>query len=223
MIWNRGVVVAEKCWIKIEAQMKLNVREELKAKKQAYVQEEILTAAATLFAETGVRAVTIDDIASSLGYTKSVVYYYFKNKNQVLWEIFERIHKAWSEDMVSILESNLSPDERLGEMIKKHALNVIQRKAWTAIYFRDQGELTDDQQKVIVKRKREYDQLFKTAYSKGVEAGIFRDIPPYLIVSSIIGMCNFTQAWYKEKGPLKPDEVAGHYVEIILNGCRASA
>ncbi len=202
--------------------MNLNVREELKAKKQAYVQEEILTAAATLFAETGIRAVTIDDIASSLGYTKSVVYYYFKNKNQVLWEIFQRIHEAWWQDMVSILESDLPPEQRLGAMIKQHALNVMGRKSWTAIYFRDQGELKSDQQQIIMKRKREYDQLFKTAYSKGVEAGIFRDIPPYLIVSSIIGMCNFTHAWYKEGGALAPEEVATHYVEIILNGCRTA-
>lgn len=200
--------------------MKLKVREELKLKKQAYVQEEILTAAATLFAETGIRAVTIDDIASSLGYTKSVVYYYFKNKNQVLWEIFQRIHEAWSQDMISIMETDLPPAELLGAMIRQHALNVMGRKAWTAIYFRDQGELTSDQQKIIVKRKREYDQLFKTAYTKGVEAGIFRDIPPYLIVSGIIGMANFTHAWFKEGGALKPEEIAGHYVEIILNGCR---
>jgi AcrR family transcriptional regulator len=201
--------------------MNLKVREELKAKKQAYVQEEILTAAATLFAETGVRAVTIDDIASSLGYTKSVVYYYFKNKNQVLWEIFQRIHEAWWEDMNAIIETELPADELLGAMIRKHALNVMGRASWTAIYFRDQGELTDDQQKIIVKRKREYDQLFKDAYKKGVEAGIFRDIPTYLIVSSIIGMCNFTHAWFKAKGPLSPEDVANHYVEIILNGCRA--
>lgn len=72
--------------------MNTNLREELKARKQAYVQDEIIAAAARLFAERGIRAVTIDDIASSLGYTKSVVYYYFKNKNQVLWEIFNRIH-----------------------------------------------------------------------------------------------------------------------------------
>ncbi|WP_200942750.1 MULTISPECIES: TetR/AcrR family transcriptional regulator [unclassified Rhizobium] len=205
-----------------EGLMKLKVREELKLKKQAYVQEEILTAAAALFAETGVRAVTIDDIASSLGYTKSVVYYYFKNKNQVLWEIFERIHEAWSQDMTSIMEKDLPPAELLGAMIRQHALNVMGRKAWTAIYFRDQAELTSDQQKIIVKRKREYDQLFKTVYTKGVEAGIFRDIPTPVIVSGIIGMANFTHAWFKDGRGLAPEEIANHYVEIILNGCRTA-
>ena len=41
--------------------MTTNLREELKAKKQAYVQDEIISAAARLFAERGIRAVTIED------------------------------------------------------------------------------------------------------------------------------------------------------------------
>ena len=75
--------------------MKASVaREDLKAKKQAFVQDEIITAAVRLFSDRGFRAVTIDDIASSLGFTKSVIYYYFKSKNQILWEIFTRRRSA---------------------------------------------------------------------------------------------------------------------------------
>jgi AcrR family transcriptional regulator len=200
--------------------MNMTLREELKAKKQAYVQDEILASAAKLFANGGVRGVTIDDIAASLGYTKSVVYYYFKNKNQVLWEIFNKIHEAWWADMVALIEKNEPPDVVLASMIRKHALNVVNRAAWSAIYFRDQGELTDAQQKIIAKRKKEYDQLFKQVYQKGVADGVFRDIPPSLVVSSIIGMCNFTHAWYKPGGALSPERIADHYASILLDGCR---
>lgn len=203
--------------------MNLALRAELKAKKQAYVQDEILASAAKLFAEGGIRGVTIDDIASSLGYTKSVVYYYFKNKNEVLWEIFNKIHDAWWADIDVLVKTGESPDKTLASMIRKHALNVLDRAAWSAIYFRDQGELTTAQQKIIAKRKKEYDQLFKQVYSKGVEQGIFKDIPATLVVSSIIGICNFTHAWYKSGGPLTPDRIADHYANLVLDGCRAKS
>src|SRR5262249_25427554 len=75
--------------------LKLSTRAELKARKQAYVQDEILAAAAKLFAERGYRAVTIDDIGASLDYTKSVVYYYFTSKNEILWQIFQRIYDSY--------------------------------------------------------------------------------------------------------------------------------
>jgi AcrR family transcriptional regulator len=200
--------------------VKPNLREQIKAKKQAYVQDEIIASAANLFAKRGFRAVTIDDIASALGYTKSVVYYYFKNKNQVLWDIFNRIHNQWWADMQGIVDQKLPPDQQLAEMIRRHALNVMDKAAWPAIYFRDQSELTEAQRKTVTERKRDFDRLFREAYKRGVDAGIFKDIPNHVVVSGIVGMCNFTHAWFKAGGPLTPAQIADHYVDIILDGCK---
>ena len=203
------------------AAMNTSVRDQLKARKQAFVKDEIITAAERLFAERGVRAVTIDDIATSLGYTKSVVYYYFKNKNQVLWDIFDRIHEAWRDDIQAIVRQDLPPDRLLAALIRKHALNVMDRAAWTAIYFRDQSELTEAQQQTVIERKREFDALFRDVYRRGVEAGLFKDIPAFLVVSAIVGMCNATQAWFKHDGALSAPQIADHFVTIVLDGCRA--
>lgn len=75
--------------------MRASAREDMKAKKQALVQDEIISTTVKLFSDRGFRAVTIDDIASSLGFTKSVIYYYFKSKHQILWEIFTRIWDSY--------------------------------------------------------------------------------------------------------------------------------
>jgi TetR/AcrR family transcriptional regulator, cholesterol catabolism regulator len=201
-------------------EVKTNLREELKAKKQAYVQDEIIAAAAHLFAESGIRAVTIDDIAASLGYTKSVVYYYFKNKNQVLWEIFNRIHEAWLADMQAIVQQDIPPDQKLSALIRQHALNVMDRTEWTAIYFRDQSELTEAQQTTVSERKRTFDRNFRDTYAAGVASGLFKDIPPAIVASGIIGMCNQTHLWYKKGKGLSASEIADHFTNMIIDGCR---
>ena len=200
--------------------MAKKLREELKARKQAYVQDEIIAAAAHLFAERGIRAVTIDDIASSLGYTKSVVYYYFKNKNQLLWEIFNRIHETWLADMKSIVEQDTPPDQKLAALIRQHALNVMDRAEWTAIFFRDQSELTEAQQATVAERKRSFSRNFRNTYTAGIEAGLFRDIPAAIVASGIIGMCNQAHVWYKKGKGLSAAEIADHFTKIILDGCR---
>ncbi|MFC4625211.1 TetR/AcrR family transcriptional regulator [Daeguia caeni] len=202
--------------------MNVTRRDELKARKQAYVQDEILAAAAELFAERGYRAVTIDDVSASLGYTKSVVYYYFKNKNQLLWEIFNKIHNTWWEEMQAIVSKDIPADEQLAEMIRQHALNVMDKREWTAIYFRDVSELTEEQRKTVNEKKREFDKLFTNTYLRGVKDGIFKDMPPYIIVTSIVGICNFTHTWYKPNRALKPAQVADYFVSIILDGCRVN-
>jgi TetR/AcrR family transcriptional regulator, cholesterol catabolism regulator len=200
--------------------MDTNLREKLKARKQAYVQDEVISAAARLFAERGFRAVTIDDVAASLGYTKSVVYYYFKNKNQVLWEIFNRIHDAWWQDMKAIVDRDIAPDEKLAALIRQHALNVMNRTEWTAIFFRDQSELTEEQQKTVTERKRVFDRNFRDTYATGVTAGVFKDIPPTVVASGIVGMCNQTHLWFKPDRGLSAEQIADHFTDMILNGCR---
>jgi TetR/AcrR family transcriptional regulator, cholesterol catabolism regulator len=203
--------------------MKVDRREELKAKKQAYVQDEIIASAVELFAERGFRAVTIDDIASNLGYTKSVVYYYFKSKNEILWQIFNRIYEGYFEMISSIVAQKLAPELALRELIKGHALMVMERRNWTAIYNREESELDEKQLKLHIQRRREYDSIIKGVYQEGVDKGVFRDIPPSIAIAGFLGMCNSLYRWYHEDGAVPAAEIADYYVEILASGYGVSS
>jgi AcrR family transcriptional regulator len=201
-----------------ESPLKLSPRAELKARKQAYVQEEILASAARLFAERGYRAVTIDDIGASLEYTKSVVYYYFTSKNEILWQIFQRIYDTYLEGVSEIRARGLPPAEALALIIRKHALNVMERRDWTAIYFREESELTEQQRREIARKKRGYDLMIEEVYEAGMNAGVFRQMPVHIAVSGLLGMCNWLYIWYKEQGALPAEQIAGYCADLLANG-----
>jgi AcrR family transcriptional regulator len=198
--------------------LKRSPRAELKARKQAYVQEEILAAAARLFAERGYRAVTIDDIGASLEYTKSVVYYYFTSKNEILWQIFQRIYDTYFEGVNEIRGRGLPPAEALALIIHKHALNVMERRDWTAIYFREESELTEEQRGEIARKKRGYDSMIEEVYEAGMNAGVFRQMPAHIAVSGLLGMCNWLYIWYKERGAFSAEQIAGYCAGLLANG-----
>src|SRR5690349_23355462 len=200
-----------------ETTLKLSPRAELKARKQAYVQDEILAAAAKLFAERGYRAVTIDEIGASLDYTKSVVYYYFTSKNEILWQIFQRIYDSYFEGISEIRARNLPPEEAMAAIIRKHALNVMEKRDWTAIYFREESELTDQQRKEIAKKKRRYDSMIEEVYEAGMNAGVFRQMPVHIAVSGLLGMCNWLYIWYKEQGALPAAQIAEYCSDLLAN------
>ena len=202
----------------METMLKRSPRAELKAKKQAYVQDEIVAAAAKLFAERGYRAITIDDIGSSLDYTKSVVYYYFNSKNEILWQIFQRIYDSYFESIQEISARNLPPAEAIALMIRRHALNVMEKREWTAIYFREESELTEQQRREIAKKKRQYDGMIEEVYEAGMEAGVFRRMPKHIAVSGLLGMCNWLYVWYKQQGAVSADEIADHCVNLLAHG-----
>jgi TetR/AcrR family transcriptional regulator, cholesterol catabolism regulator len=193
-------------------------RQELKARKQAYVQEEILLSAVSLFARRGFRAVTIDDIASNLGYSKSVVYYYFKSKSEILWQIFARCFDDYFRMTSTVANLNLGPRETLSRLIMEHAQHVMQRPEWNAIYYRDESELDAAQRRQIAMRKREYDAKLELLYAEGVANGDFKDIPPGVAVRAILGMCNSLYTWFKPEGALPATTIAKHYVSMLMDG-----
>ncbi|MBC3492441.1 TetR/AcrR family transcriptional regulator [Pseudomonas taiwanensis] len=198
--------------------MNVDLRDQLKQKKQAYVQDEILSSAATLFAEKGFRAITITDVAARLGYTKSVVYYYFKNKNEILWQIFLRMHESYQETIDGILAQSLPPDESLRQILHNHALHVMKKKDWTAIYFRDESELEPDQRLDMRKRKRDYDRKIEVIYERGVEQKLFKDVPPHIAISGFMGMCNWLHMWFNDEGSLTAEQIADYYCDLMSGG-----
>lgn len=200
--------------------LKASARAEIASRKQEFVREEILASAAKLFAERGYRAVTIDDIAANLGYTKSVVYYYFKSKNEILWQIFSRIYESYFRAIETTRSQNLPPDLALAKMVRQHALSVMENRDWTAIYFREESELDAQQRRQIGRMKREYDAIFEAVFEAGVSQGIFRKMPPHIAVSGVLGMCNWLYVWYNEKGALSAEEIAELYATLLADGYR---
>ena len=198
--------------------MNVDLRDQLKQKKQAYVQDEILSSAATLFAEKGFRAITITDIAARLGYTKSVVYYYFKNKNEILWQIFNRMYEKYQATIDDILSQELSADEALHRILHSHALHVMKQKDWTAIYFRDESELEPEQRLLSRKRKREYDAKIELVYQRGIDQKKFKDVPPHIAISGFMGMCNWLHTWFNEEGSHTPEQIADYYCDFMSRG-----
>jgi AcrR family transcriptional regulator len=184
------------------------------------VREEILASATSLFAERGYRAITLEDVAANLGYTKSVIYYYFKSKNEILWQIITRIFDGFLQTINAIKEEALPPDRMLARMIRQHALNVTKNREWTSIFNREESELAVGQRRQIRRMKREYDAIFEGVYNAGVEQGIFRKLPAHVVVAGALGMCNWLYVWYDEEGALTAAEIADSYATILSDGWR---
>lgn len=48
---------------------------------------------------------------------------------------------------------------------------------------------------------------------------MFKDIPPAIVTSGIIGMCNQAHAWFKPGKGLPAATIADHFTDIALSGC----
>lgn len=195
-----------------------SVRGRIKEQKTALIQEEILIAAARLIAARGFRAVTVDDISAEMGFTKSIVYYYMKNKNEILWRIFEKIDETYANGLDEAFQSGGSPVEQLSAVMQRHCMNVLSHLDWSTIYNRDLNELSDDQRAKVEEHRHQYNRRIQSLFEEGVRTGHFRPAPPVIAVSCLIGACNWPYTWFNPKGKLSAEDIAKGYADQLING-----
>ena len=81
------------------------------------VQKMILDAAEDLLAQKSLKEVTLAQIADHANVAKGTVYYYFKNKEDILFAIFDRyLADQWKQ--LNDWTSNAAKDTRLPRLIK---------------------------------------------------------------------------------------------------------
>ncbi|MBT5419265.1 MAG: helix-turn-helix transcriptional regulator, partial [Candidatus Cloacimonetes bacterium] len=66
--------------------------------------EEILDSALEQFNKYGIAKLTLEDIARALGLKKTAIYYYFKNKDDLLKEMIERIIENVKDEVTETVD-----------------------------------------------------------------------------------------------------------------------
>lgn len=92
---------------------------ENKRAKRTDTREKILEESAKLFAEKGYSATGIDEIARNVGITKSVIYYHFKNKEDILQTLIQEACAEFKKPEMSAVHKHLhETGEGLDEAMK---------------------------------------------------------------------------------------------------------
>lgn len=71
--------------------------------RQEARREQILSGAARVFSRKGYHASTVDEIAKELGLTKASIYYYVRDKSDLLYQLYKRAMSALLESQTEIL------------------------------------------------------------------------------------------------------------------------
>lgn len=190
----------------------------IRVKKRDMVRAEIIQSAARLFAQRGYRAVTTDEISEAIGLTKSAMYYYFKNKYELLSTIFSTSLDYYLTSARAVAKEDRGPVENLRRLIRQHALNAMKMREWTLIYFREESELNQADMALATRFRRDYSQIFAKAYRDGVAAKVFKDVNSLLVVNGLIGACNSIVRFSKIGDDAGDEAMADTIVDILASG-----
>jgi AcrR family transcriptional regulator len=123
--------------------------------------EQILQAAAQLFAERGSRAVGVDDVGAAVGVTGPAIYRHFASKDAMLAEMLVRISERLLDGGTRcVAEAGDDADAQLRALIAFHVDFALGNPALITVQDRDLGSLTDDDAGQVRRLQRRYVEVW---------------------------------------------------------------
>jgi TetR/AcrR family transcriptional regulator, cholesterol catabolism regulator len=182
--------------------------------------DELLDLAATMFAERGLRATTVRDIADSAGILSGSLYHHFKSKEQMVEEVLRNFLDWLFERYAEIVASESDPVERVKGLFMTSFEAIENRHAQVVIYQDEAKRLSSlPQFEFVEARNREQRRMWVDVLKQGVAEGRFRpDIDVDLVYRFIRDTTWVSVRWYQPGGPLTAEQVGQQYLSIVLGG-----
>jgi AcrR family transcriptional regulator len=177
----------------------------------------ILTEAASVFRRRGFDGASVGDIASALSMTKGNLYYYFKNKEELLYRCHDHSLDLILRQVQNALRGSEPADVRLRRLISAFvhlSLDVLDGTAWTLKV----DALSPEHRRRIVEKRDRVDAAFCQLLVDGIESGVFAPMEPRLVSFAIMGTINWIPRWFEPNGLVGADEIAETFSSFLVSG-----
>lgn len=179
--------------------------------------ERILEEAARLFTEKGYEATSVQDLAEALGLSKAALYHHFRGKEEVLYEISHQALEGLLEEGKKALAVP-DPREALLRFMEGHARFFEENRPFFVTMLQGLQSLSPEKQAPIIALRDRYEETLRTLLRRGMESGVFRQLDVALTARAVLSLLNWMIRWFRPGGPLRAEEVARFYFDLILRG-----
>jgi AcrR family transcriptional regulator len=178
---------------------------------------EILKSAAAAFRRRGYYGASVDEIARALHMTKGNLYYYFKDKEDILFACHEFALDLLLKMLKKVEDSAYPPQEKLRRVIVSFVHMMIDELRGTALTMDVQALSAFRRQKVIAKRDR-FDRGIRRIITAGIKTGVFRYADPKLATFALLGSLNWIPYWFDPSGEANSVEIGEEFAEQFISG-----
>lgn len=180
----------------------------------------ILDAAARVFRVRGLHATGMRDIAAELGMAVGNLYYYFRDKEDLLAFVQEDALGGLLALTERVRGLPLRQDARLYLLIVGHVVRLNEETPGSLAHL--EVEVIDGERRADIQRRRDaYEQAFRELLEEGRTAGVFRDTDAKVAALAVLGAINWTVKWFRPAGGKSAREIGAEHAELLVRGLLA--
>jgi TetR/AcrR family transcriptional regulator len=179
----------------------------------------ILDRSAELFAEHGYDRASMSRIAEACGVSKANLYHYYKDKEELLFDVI-RFHL---EELLEVVEAADRPDLSAGSRLKELVAALLEAyrdaDAQHNVQINGLRLLPPDRQTELKAMERELVKIFSDAVA-GVAPQLKGTKLLKPVTMSLFGMINWHYLWFKNTGDMTRADYAELVAQLIVDGTR---
>jgi len=178
---------------------------------------QILKIASYIFYRDGYEKSSLNAVARKVGISKAAIYYHFKNKEEILYNIIIDDIDRLIFNLGEISKRKDDPIKELKEMIDVQ-VSYMSQKINAKIVFEDGNFLGNNYQKILRKRQKEIVEIYKNKLKEIASVRKLKDINITVAKFSVLGIINWLYQWYNPKGKMSMEKIKENIIKIIFYG-----
>jgi AcrR family transcriptional regulator len=172
--------------------------------------EAVLQAAATLFNQKGYHATSLADVAARLQITKTALYYYVSNKNDLLYQCYLKALAEIDEARDSAERDGTSGMDK----VCRYALSEAFTKHEPSALLHEIEAIEDTKRGAELRRRVDKAQERVTAWIReGIADGSIAECDPELAGRFVMGAFNWAPHWLENSGKTSA-EISEYFVTL---------
>ena len=200
----------------------VNQRQRTAARRERRIaarKEQILDAAAQVFAEKGFHGSSTRDIAEHLGIKQGSLYYYFKSKEEALGEVCLFGIQDYVRHMTSIASGEESFEAKLVATVTSHLTSYREKNEALKVYNDERLYLPEEKRSRLKELGSNYRQQLEQIFEEGIRSGAVRSsVDCHFAAQAVIGMCNAWGDLIVRDSELDLFEIIRKCTDLLING-----
>lgn len=189
--------------------------------KRQHKLDVILRNASKAFTERGYYKTSLDDIARMQNVTKPTLYYYIKNKEDILVKCEEVTCGRINAMLDEVMEKKVNGYAMLQSFIMEYIPIITDDVA--RCHVRHRGQMEDSQlASKSVQNHKDIENRVREIIQIGIEDGSIRDCNSTILAILLFDSLNGLTSWYKSAGPVKENELIGEVLKLVTIGVSGS-
>ncbi|MBL4800465.1 MAG: TetR family transcriptional regulator [Emcibacter sp.] len=190
-----------------------------RAEKRQHKLDSILRHAAAAFMDKGYYKTSLDDIARLHKVTKPTLYYYIKNKEDILIKCEDVASLRINGLLDSVTATTENGFQQLQAFIEGYVKIVTDDII--RCHIRHRGQREDPiAREASLNMHRDIEYRVREILAKGVDDGSIRACNTTIIAILLFDAVNGISAWYREEGEISHDELVEQVLMLVAEGVK---